>query len=81
MLLIEISKKLAKDLGINPTKTDMIFAKGNSMYPTIISGDSLIVDLSKKEIYDGKIYCIRIDGQLYAKRLQKLSSSKIKTFC
>ena len=40
--------------------------------PTIEGGDSLLVDNERKEIYDGKIYCVRIDGQLYAKRLQKI---------
>ena len=73
-----ISMKLAHDLGVSPNMTSFIFARGNSMQPTIEGGDSLLVDLSKKEIYDGKIYCIRMDGQLYAKRLQKLSDTKLK---
>lgn len=73
-----ISNKLAKDLGINLNKSEIIFAKGDSMEPTIIGGDSLLVDLTKKEIHDGAIYCVRIDGELYAKRLQKLPPSKIK---
>lgn len=73
-----ISRKLARDLGITATQSEMIYARGNSMLPTIESGDSLLVDHSKIEIYDGKIYCVRLDGQLYAKRLQKLSDRKIK---
>lgn len=73
-----ISKKLAKDIGVNLNNCEMIFAKGDSMTPTIIGGDSLLVDKSKIEIYDGSIYCVRIDGLLYAKRLQKLSNSKLK---
>ena len=73
----QISGKLANDLGINPQKTEMIFASGDSMLPTIVGGDSLLVDLNRKEIYDGRIYCVRIDGQLYAKRLQKIPPTKI----
>lgn len=73
-----ISRQLANDLGVSLTSTEMVFARGNSMLPTIEGGDSLLVDLSKKEIYDGKIYCIRMDGQLYAKRLQKISKHKLK---
>ena len=73
-----ISTKLAHDLGVSSNMTSIIFARGNSMLPTIEGGDSLLVDLSKKEIYDGKIYCIRMDGQLYAKRLQKISDTKLK---
>ena len=48
------------------------------MYPTIEGGDSLLIDTSKKEVYDGRIYCVRIDGQLYAKRLQKIPPNTIK---
>lgn len=67
-----ISRKLAFDLGVNTKESEIIFAQGDSMMPTIEGGDSLLVDHTRKEIYDGKIYCVRIEGQLYAKRLQKI---------
>lgn len=73
-----ISKKLAHDLEINPRRTEMIFAQGDSMLPTIEGGDSLLIDHSRREIYDGKIYCVRIEGQLYAKRLQKIPPNTIR---
>lgn len=73
-----ITKQFALMLGIEPNKSEIIFASGNSMEPTIEGGDSLLVDLSKTEIHDGRIYCIRYEGQLYAKRLQKLPPNKIK---
>lgn len=73
----QISRKLASDLGIMPERTEMIFASGDSMLPTIEGGDSLLVDLNRKEVYDGRIYCVRIEGQLYAKRLQKIPPTKI----
>lgn len=47
------------------------------MEPTIFGGDSLIIDLSKKNIIDGVIYCIRLDGQLLIKRLQRLSRDTV----
>ena len=72
-----ISKKFTDDLGINPKSSEIIFARGDSMEPTIQGGDCLLVDKSKTEIYDGKIYCTRIDGQVYAKRFQKIPSSII----
>lgn len=73
-----VSKKLADDLGITKSKTEMIFAQGDSMLPTIEGGDSLLVDHARKEIHDGKVYCVRIEGQLYAKRLQKIPPSTIR---
>ena len=72
-----ISKQLARDLGGNTCHLEMIFAQGDSMMPTIEGGDSLLVDHSKKEIYDGKIYCVRIENQLYAKRLQKIPPNTV----
>lgn len=68
----QFSKKLLNDIGANPKYSDVIFSSGDSMHPTIEGGDCLVVDKSKTEIYDGKIYCVRIEGQLYAKRLQLL---------
>lgn len=72
-----ISKQLASDLGGNTCHLEMIFAQGDSMMPTIEGGDSLLVDHSRKEIYDGKIYCVRIENQLYAKRLQKIPPNTV----
>lgn len=73
-----ISNKLARDINANLKESDIIFAKGDSMEPTIMGGDSLLVDRSKRDVYDGRIYCIRYEGELYAKRLQKLPPKKIK---
>jgi len=73
-----ISQKLAKDLGLDKNNSEIIFGRGNSMEPTILGGDALLIDRSKKEINDGRIYCIRYDGQLLTKRLQRLSKKKIK---
>lgn len=75
--IYSISRQLAKDLGVSTSQTEMIFAQGDSMLPTIEGGDSLLVDHARKEIYDGKIYCVRIDGQLYAKRLQKIPPNTV----
>lgn len=73
-----ISRKLADDLDITPSCTEIIFAQGDSMLPTIEGGDSLLIDHSRRDIYDGKIYCVRIEGQLYAKRLQKIPPHTVR---
>ena len=46
-----INKKLAVDLCINPNQAKIIFARGDSMEPTILGGDSILIDLSKKIYY------------------------------
>lgn len=74
-----IPKSLMKKIGASPTDSCIINTAGSSMYPTIIGGqDQILIDLSKKEIYDGKIYVFRMENTLFAKRLQKLPKNKIK---
>ncbi|WP_421326447.1 LexA family transcriptional regulator [Aeromonas veronii] len=56
---------------LNPDNLVVVFAKGDSMEPTIHSGDSILVDISKNQIEDGSIFVLRLGEELYAKRLQK----------
>lgn len=70
--IYKVNPQLLNDIGASQKHSEVIFAQGDSMLPTIEGGDSLIVDLSKKDIHDGKIYVVRINGELYAKRLQFL---------
>lgn len=55
----------AKDLAV-------IFTKGDSMTPTIPEGSAVVIDQSRTTPIDGKIFIIRIDDRLFAKRLQLL---------
>lgn len=73
-----VSRKLMRDVGASITTTDFVPCEGDSMYPTIEGGALLMVDRSKTEIFDGKIYCVRLNNQLMAKRLQFLPPNKVK---
>lgn len=44
---------------------------GDSMAPTIPDSATILVDKSRNQAKDGNIYVIRIDDELYVKRLQK----------
>lgn len=58
--------------GINPANLIAIYARGDSMEPTIYSGDSLVIDKTKNTVTsDGGIYVINYDGELFVKRVQK----------
>ncbi|WP_421281643.1 S24 family peptidase [Aeromonas taiwanensis] len=73
----EVKRKLAfrrkwlKFRQLNPDNLAVVFAKGDSMEPTIHSGDSILVDLSRNQIQDGGLFVLRLGDELYAKRLQK----------
>ena len=73
-----LPKSLINKIGASPEHSCIINTSGESMYPTIIGGQDLIlIDESKKEIYDGKIYLIRMENSLFAKRLQKLPQHRL----
>lgn len=69
---------ISKNIGVDSSNARIITACGDSMHPTIEHGDNLLIDTSKKEIYDGKIYCVEINKQLQPKRLQIIPPDKIK---
>lgn len=55
-----------------------IYARGDSMEPSIISGDSLLIDRESNVIgSDGGIYVINYEGELFVKRVQKLLDGRI----
>ena len=56
---------------LSPDNLAVVFAKGDSMEPTIHSGDSILVDMSRNQIQDGGLFVLRLGDELYAKRLQK----------
>ena len=62
---------------LNPRFLALVDAIGDSMYPTINDGDVLLVDLRQKDPIDNRIFVIRMNQQLYAKRLQCRPGSKL----
>ena len=57
----------------NPEKMTLIRISGDSMYPTLHSGDLVLVDHEKKNIdSQGGIYAITIGEEIMIKRLQSL---------
>lgn len=52
----------------------LIWAKGDSMYPTIQDNDTLVVNTVRKTPIDGRIYVIRRDAELLVKRVQLIPS-------
>jgi len=63
---------------LNPKDLAVVFAKGDSMEPTINSGNTILVDLSNKKLTEGSIYVLRLGEELYAKRLQQRFDGSIE---
>jgi phage repressor protein C with HTH and peptisase S24 domain len=56
--------------GFDPKALAVVWAKGDSMHPTISDNDSLVVHLNRKVPRDGYIYVFRNGDELYVKRYQ-----------
>ena len=55
----------------DPKRLALIEAAGDSMMPTISSGDLLLIDLCVTRVEQDAIYAINVEGMLYIKRIQK----------
>lgn len=64
--------------GFSDKQLKVVFARGDSMEPTIKDNDSLLVNLNSTAPIDGKIFVVRLGSDLYAKRIQKLWSGGIE---
>ena len=64
-------KDWLRSRGLYPKDLNCVQAYGDSMEPTISSGDTLLVDTSRNIPRDGHIYVIRSADTLWVKRIQR----------
>ena len=69
---LRMSKATLRNLSISKENAVAATATGDSMFPTIQDGDTIHIDLGRKEIKDGRIFVICIGGLHYAKRLYNM---------
>lgn len=69
---LRMSKATLRNLSITKENAIAATAMGDSMSPTIKDGDTIHVDLGRKNIKDGKIFAICLGGLFYCKRLYNL---------
>ena len=69
---LRMSKATLRNLSIMKENAVAATAIGDSMSPTVKDGDTIHVDLGRKNIKDGKIFVICIGGLFYCKRLYNL---------
>lgn len=61
-----------KSRGLKEPDLYVVFARGDSMEPTISDKDSLLVNTAERIPQDGHIYVIRSSDTIWVKRIQKL---------
>jgi len=66
-----------KELGTHPKNLVLVHSIGDSMEPTIRSGDLLLVDRSKSRMKGDGIYLINLDDGLMVKRVEWLLGGSV----
>lgn len=67
-----------RELGLHPARCAVISIAGDSMEPTLHPGDVALLDLEHLYIRSDGLYCLRLDGGLLVKRLQRLADGVIE---
>lgn len=65
-------RKWLRYRGLHEHDLALVFAKGDSMEPTISDNETVMVDTSERKLRDGHIYVIRNGDHLLVKRIQTL---------
>jgi len=51
---------------------------GDSMEPTLLQHDLILIDMAQRQIKDGLLYVLRIENNLIVKRLERMLDGRIK---
>ncbi|WP_231582110.1 S24 family peptidase [Puniceibacterium sp. IMCC21224] len=69
--VVSFEASFLRNLGATPDQCSAIWAKGDSMEPTIPDGCLVIVDHSQSAVKNGCIYVLNIGGDLLVKRVRR----------
>ena len=59
-------------------KTILLDVDGDSMAPTPLNGDTVLIDLGRTELREGRIYAIAVGDVVQVKRLQLVTGPRIR---
>lgn len=74
---VAFAREFLRNLGANPEYCYILEARGDSMWPTIPDGALLIVDASKTEVDDGRIYHFNVMDKVLVKRARWSMDGKL----
>lgn len=76
--VVAFARPFLRDQGANPDRCSIIWARGDSMQPTIPDGSILVVDCSQTEVVNGCIYVLNVDDDLMVKRVRRRLDATIE---
>ncbi|WP_051484058.1 S24 family peptidase [Rhizobium sp. CF080] len=63
---------------VDPGNMRVLFAKGDSMSPTIVDGAPIFVDISDRKLEDGRVYLFDVGEELIVRRVQRLPHGSLE---
>lgn len=76
--VVAFARPFLRDQGANPDRCSIIWARGDSMQPTIPDGSILVVDSSQTDVVNGCIYVLNVDDDLLVKRIRRRLDATIE---
>ncbi|WP_321857445.1 helix-turn-helix transcriptional regulator [Paraburkholderia tropica] len=64
--------------GMDPSCLAGLYMSGNSMAPTIVNGDTILVNITQQDIVDGEIYALRSGDTVLVKRIQNELDGRLR---
>lgn len=66
-----------RSLGVEPENVRALRIDGDSMRPTVSDGRMALMDISKRDLVDSKVYVLRAPDGLRAKRIQRKMDGRV----
>jgi len=66
-----------RSLGVEPANVRALRIDGDSMRPTVADGRMALMDISKRDLIDSKVYVLRAPDGLRAKRIQRKMDGRV----
>ncbi len=66
------------EMSLDPGKLSLITVHGDSMEPTLLSGDLVLVDTASRQVRGGGLYVVRMGEDLMAKRVVRLGPDEVR---
>ncbi len=74
---IVLARSFMRRIGASPEQSQVIFARGESMMPTIPDGSLLLIDRSKTDIDDNGVFVFRVGEGIKVKRARWRADERI----
>jgi phage repressor protein C with HTH and peptisase S24 domain len=68
---LSISRQWVEQKGLNPQCLVAMKVKGDSMYPSLKEGNTVIINTADRAMLDGALYAVNFDGKALVKRLER----------